>query len=139
MTMLNPIKKISKREIDIMDVLWTQSKPLVASEIIKYNPDLSISTVQTALKKLVNKDFIEMADIVYSGTVLARSYRPIISQKDYEKYALANSLSTFRENNITLSKFASAFFDLEKDKDKALKELNELEKIIREQKNKLNT
>ena len=83
--MNNPKKNLTKRESDIMTILWTSNKPLVASEIVKANPSLSISTVQTVLKKLTAKNYVEMAGIVYSGTVLTRSYQPAISQEDYEK------------------------------------------------------
>lgn len=128
----NKKSQLTRRELDIMNILWDASKPLVASEFIKSNPALSISTVQTVLKKLVSKKFIEVDSIVYSGTVLTRSYRYLVSKKDYEKQALSASVLALKENNMTLSAFATAFFDLEKNNKKALAELEKLEEMIKE-------
>ena len=64
---------ITNRERDVLQVLWTSNKPLLASDIPKINPSLSISSVQLALRNLLSKNVIEVADIVYSGTVLSRS------------------------------------------------------------------
>ena len=69
-------KRITKKQLEIMKILWSSDKPLIASEILKRNDSLNINTVQACLRALVNKQFIKVADIVYSGTVLTRSYTP---------------------------------------------------------------
>ena len=70
-----PTKKdyfnITGREMDVLEALWSSEKPLVASDIPKMKPSLSISSVQLALRNLVKKKLVEVADIVYSGTVLS--------------------------------------------------------------------
>jgi len=47
--MLSPL---SKREKEIMSILWTSEQPLKASEIVKLNPNLTMNTVQSVLTKL---------------------------------------------------------------------------------------
>ena len=74
---------LSKRELDVMNVLWAEDKPLIASEIPERQPELSINTVQSVLKKLLQRGFIEVAQIVQSGTVLSRSYVPVITPEEY--------------------------------------------------------
>lgn len=76
-------KKLSKRQLDVMKVLWDHSSPMVASDIVNGSPALNINTVQSCLKVLLKENLIEVADIVYSGTVLSRSYRPLISRDEY--------------------------------------------------------
>ena len=75
--------RISNRELDIMNIFWEKGEPLIASEIVSFNPQLSISTVQTALRSLVKKNYLKVADIVYSGKVLTRKYEVVKSPNDY--------------------------------------------------------
>ena len=76
---------LSRRELDVMNVLWAEGKPLIASEIPERRPELSINTVHAVLKKLLKRGFIEVAQIVQSGTVLSRSYTPTITSEEYAK------------------------------------------------------
>ena len=72
------MKGLTKRQEDVMNILWDAKKPIIASEIVKTGTDLNINTVQAALRSLIKKNYIEVAEIVYSGTVLTRSYRAIV-------------------------------------------------------------
>ena len=56
---------------------------------VKAREDLNVNTVQAALRSLVKKNYIEVADIVYSGTVLSRRYKTLITKEDY-----TNSIET---------------------------------------------
>jgi len=75
--------KLSGRELDIMNVFWEAGRPLIAKEIVENDSSLTINTVQPVLKKLIKKNYIKIAEIVYSGTVLTRSYIPLISADKY--------------------------------------------------------
>ena len=76
-------KKLSKQQLEVMKILWNSDTPLIASEIEKKHESLNINTVQACLRALIKAEAIEVADIVYSGTVLSRSYRPLISKDEY--------------------------------------------------------
>lgn len=78
-------EQLSGRELQIMKILWSSDKPLIASDIYRVNPEISINTIHQVLKTLLKKGFIEVADIVYSGTVLTRSYVSSISLANYIK------------------------------------------------------
>ena len=52
---------LTKRELDVMTILWESSKPLVASEITKMDESLNINTVQAVIRKLLDKKYIEVA------------------------------------------------------------------------------
>ena len=111
-----------------MKILWSSDKPLIASEILKRNDSLNINTVQACLRALVNKQFIKVADIVYSGTVLTRSYTPLVSREDF--------LETACQDIIGKAKVSSLIASLI-DTETNLNELEELEKLIEQKKEEL--
>lgn len=76
-------RKLSNREIDVMNILWDAKEPLTASGMTQIEKELSINTVQVVLKNLIKKSCIRVADIVYSGTVLSRAYEPVMTKADY--------------------------------------------------------
>ncbi len=121
-------KRITKKQLEIMKILWSSDKPLIASEILKRNNSLNINTVQACLRALVNKQFIKVADIVYSGTVLTRSYTPLVSREDF--------LETACQDIIGKAKVSSLIASLI-DTETNLSELEELEKLIEQKKEEL--
>lgn len=74
--------KIGANELKILQVLWEES-PLLASEIVEREQSLKTPTVQRLLKKMVGDGIVEVADIVQSGKVLARRFRPVLKAEDY--------------------------------------------------------
>ena len=76
------LPKLSPREKDVISVLWKTGKYLTASEITEYGEGLNINTVQSSLRNLKSKGYVDIADIVYSGTVLSRSYKPLVSAEN---------------------------------------------------------
>ena len=46
-------KRITKKQLEVMKILWSSDKPLIASEILKKNDSLNINTVQACLRALV--------------------------------------------------------------------------------------
>lgn len=81
--MSNKTMNLSRRELEVMEALWSVDRPIVASEIPKINPDLSINTVTVLIKKLVKRELVCVDNIVYSGTVLSRSYKTTMSAREY--------------------------------------------------------
>ena len=71
------------KELDVMKVLWDAEGPMITSDIYKENEHLNNNTVQAAVRSLLKKEYIRVADVVYSGTVLSRSYEPAVSKEDY--------------------------------------------------------
>jgi DNA-binding transcriptional regulator YhcF (GntR family) len=86
-----------------MSILWRSENALTASSIAEEG-GVSINTVQAALRNLVKKEYIEVAQIVYSGTVLSRSYQAIMSFVDHlAKNDDSNKILDELENSINLS------------------------------------
>lgn len=120
--------KLTRRQEDIMKILWESDKPLIASEIEKKQDDLNINTVQATLRALMKKNAIEVADIVYSGTVLSRSYRPIIS-RDQVITEYDQVVSKVLNDKNLIAHYVDEINDLAT--------ITELEKIIKEKRKKL--
>ncbi len=118
--------KLSNREAEVMVVLWNSDKPLAATDIPAINPELSVNTVQAALKNLLKKSYIKVADIIYHGTVLTRSYEPLLTHEDYINSQLEDTV-------LTPYGYAASLVKNEENENL----LNELEQIIKEQKKKL--
>lgn len=120
---------LTKRELDIMNILWDSEAPKTAAMIIKAQPELTMNTVQSVLRKLLKNKFIKVADIVYSGTVLSRSYAPAISREDY----ILNKMTTeYQSLNKKISKTSiiSAFLETEDDPEKIKQDITELKQLL---------
>ena len=117
-------KRITKKQLEIMKILWSSDKPLIASEILKRNDSLNINTVQA----LVNKQFIKVADIVYSGTVLTRSYTPIVTQDEYLDFAYQDIVGKGKASSLIASLI---------DSETSPEELDLIEKMIQQKKQEL--
>ncbi|MBU5255778.1 BlaI/MecI/CopY family transcriptional regulator [Tissierella praeacuta] len=122
--------KLTNRELDILNILWTAEKPLLASDIPRIDNSISINTAQAVLRKLLKKNLIEVADIVYSGTVLSRSYQPTISSNDF---SLQQFVKQFQNLNKSISIPSIVATLLEHEKNEKIV-IEELEKMLKERK-----
>ena len=134
-------KKISKynlpeRETEILYALWNAGRPLLASEIADVDEDLKIATVHTTLKRMLKKHLIEVVDFAKSGNVFGRCYQPTVTLKEFEMERLSSDFKKKQCKDITTSNFVAALLE-EKDKHTAMEELNELEQMIQEQRERL--
>ncbi|WP_077609399.1 BlaI/MecI/CopY family transcriptional regulator [Clostridium sp. Marseille-P2415] len=124
---------LTNREMDVLNVLWSAEKSLVASEITKADRSLTINTVQAVLRSLLKKNLIEIAEIVYSGTVLCRSYRPTITSKDFTLQQFVTQFENL-DKSITPPNFVAALLEREKNEESVIEEL---EKLLQERKRQL--
>ena len=90
--------------------------------IVKAESSMNSNTVQASLRVLLKENLIEIADIVYSGTVLSRSYRPLISRDVYFNAEYKNIIG-----NSSTSAMIATFIEQEED----ISELERIEELIR--------
>lgn len=122
------MKRLSKRQYEIMQILWEANRSMLASEIVNAKDELNINTVQSALKAMIEKGYIEVAEITHSRTVLARTYRPVVSKESY----LKEVCDEFDSNLGSWGIFATL---IEQEED--IRKLDELEKLIVKAKERL--
>lgn len=129
--------RLTNRERDILDILWESGKSMVASEITSMRDDLSINTVQAVLKKLLQKKLIAVDEIVYSGTVLSRSYKPTMTPDQFEIQKFENAFSKVSGKPFSPSSFVATLLKEEKDTSDLLSEIDSLEQLISQKREEL--
>lgn len=119
--MLN--KKYTKREVDILETLWDEGKPLSVNEIADTS-GISKNTVAPILKKILDKHYIKVEEVFYSAKSLTRKFLPLM---DREKFIL----DAFQK--IHIDNFLNHYLDRHCDQEI----LDKLEAIIQEKRDKL--
>lgn len=102
------IGMLTKRELQIMQILWNSATALSVREITSLSDNLSQNTVQAVLRKPVSEHVIEVDGIGQSGTVHTRNFIASLSQEDYFKKimspsALKNLVSHFIDSTTETS------------------------------------
>lgn len=109
------IDTLTKKEHDLMSIFWNSEQALSLHDIIENHPELNRNTVQAVLKKLLKADYIEVAEIGYSKTVLTRKYVAKLEQAVYIGQTLSeNSAFKIALNYITKAADQKAIAKLEK-------------------------
>ena len=117
--------RLTKRETQIMNVLWNSKGPLSAHDILVNAPELSRNTIQIVLKKLQTIGFIEVAGFGYNKNALTRTFRPVITQSEYVESSLADDTSYVLAMNFIR-------------RTQNMKLLDQLETLIKERREDLN-
>lgn len=128
---------LTKRERDVLDILWESPTALMASEIAKMRDGMTITTVHTVLKNLLRRDFIKVNSFTYSNTVLSRTYRPIVSSLGFELRKFAESIKNIPAGDVSASNYVSTLLGPENDSRQVLKEIEQVEKLLAEKKEQL--
>lgn len=113
-------RALSQRQLEVMQILWESEKSMTAN-VIAAETGLNINTVQASLRSLTSKKYVKVGDIVYSGTVLARSYTPTISKEEYLRMS-CEELMTADTRQLAAGIFISEITSIEV--------LDELERMI---------
>ena len=121
-------KALSPRQLEVMEILWNAEKGLTASEIVNASNELQINTVQASLRSVITKKYIEVGDIVYSGTVLSRSYVPMVTREEYLNFS-CKKLSEFSSSSLVMASLIGNTENTDV--------LDELEVMIRKRKKEL--
>jgi len=95
-------KKLTPSQLNIMKTLWDKKEPMIASDFVQLDPSLNLNSVQSALRSLLKKNYIEVSDIVYNGKVLTRRYIPVVSSEDYASENINGVLEDLLSSNILL-------------------------------------
>ena len=120
---------LTKRDLDVLNILWESDDPKTAAQIVKAGPELTMNTVQAVLRKLLKNKLVEIAEIVYSGTVLTRSYKPIISQEDFLLHKMKSEYQSLRKK-ISKVSILSALLDTEEDTARIDQDLSDIEELV---------
>ncbi|MCD4963831.1 BlaI/MecI/CopY family transcriptional regulator [Enterococcus casseliflavus] len=70
---------LSKAEYEVLFYFYDSNKSLTKSDLLEIVPSLNKNTVAVVIRNLLEKGYLEIADIRYSTKVLARAYSPCMS------------------------------------------------------------
>lgn len=66
---------MNPRELEILIILMKSKESLTSSQIANIRDELSQSTVQTVLRKLLKAGLVEVTGVTHSGNVLSRQWK----------------------------------------------------------------
>ena len=121
--------RLYAREIQILNTLFSSDHPMTAQDIVRENPGLSQSTVQTIVRKLCNSGLIEVVEMVHSGNVLARAFKGTEKAK---QEALMYMLDEYQKISgvVSISELIKAFMEDETDIQKRIDFLEEVISMV---------
>ena len=119
-------KRLTNKQMDVMNILWENDKPMAASEILKANEKLNINTIHACIRKLLEEEYVKVAYIDYSGNVMSRYFMPTVSK---EKYFSESYKDIIGSKKIILTSLIETETNIE--------ELEQLENLIRKKKEEL--
>ena len=118
------ISELTNKAYAVLDILLNAQRSLTATEITSMNETMNINTVQSVLRTLLKNNYIEVAQIVYSGNVLCRSYQV----SDLARAAaVAQFAADFRRlcKNVPLERVVAALVESDESPTALLNQLSE--------------
>ena len=124
--------RLTKSELEIMEVLWKEEKPLSRSFILSHAPHRTWkdSSIHILLNSMLDKGAIQIEGFEQTGGRIARTFVPTLTANEYYAMIIKTSDAYHEEN---LPELLSAL--LEDVNDKAI--LKQMTKIIREKEKQL--
>ncbi len=125
----------SSNELEIMNLLWHENRPLSRTEIIDLSPNRSWSknSIHILLNNLIEKGAVEVSGFVRTNKNYGRAYSPLLSQEEYIWQTMTDANSPFCGLSRT-SSITTIFAALLKNSRIDEQLLNELEQMIEERK-----
>lgn len=134
--MKKPAITLTPNELEIMELMWRENRPLSRTDIIELSPDRSwkASSIHILLNKMLDKDAIKVDGFVRTGKNYGRTYSPALSNVDYLLMTIkGSSLYQNSRKEATIAVISS----LINDKDITAQDINEIEAVIEAKKSKL--
>lgn len=119
---------LKPKEHDILCIMLNSPKALTASEIVHAGDDLTMNTVQAVIRKLLKMNLVEVGEIVYSGNVLSRTFKPTEAAPEIIQELFAEDYKQFQKIASKQSLVAAMLHtDSKTDRNK---EIDDLEAIL---------
>ncbi|HCC70258.1 MAG TPA: transcriptional regulator [Bacteroidales bacterium] len=102
------MKNLTKREEQIMQIIWDLGKAMVNDIIARLpDPDLPYTTISSIVRILEKKGFVN-----YKSYGKTHEYYPVISKEEYRKYHIRNFVKKYFDSSY---KNVVSFFAENKD------------------------
>lgn len=128
--------KLNPRELEVLKILHESERPLTSTEIVNSGAELTQSTVQAVLRKLLATELVEVRGVTHSGNVLSRTFGATDKSKEILTQRFLEELKNFR-TIINKVEVLSGMLEMDKDAPGIGKEVDELVKYLNAFKAKL--
>lgn len=126
------LQKLTNRESEVMQVIWSSDEALTANEIFELlGKSITLYSVQAIVKSLLSKDIIKVDSFVQSGKTISRRFAPVLSSDEYAANQYFSLLRDHKRAAVPL--VAELLGDENIDKDT----LEELEQLIDKKKKEI--
>lgn len=128
--------KLTKNELEIMNILWSEKKALSRSDIINLSKERSwkASSIHILLNQLLEKEAICVDGFVKTGKNYGRTFSPCFTEEEYYVMQFKNSNSYKNSKLSSLINFVSSLVNTE---DIDNETINTLEKILDDKRREL--
>lgn len=120
---------LTKKEYEIMKVLWNSDKPLASADIFAATKTVAENSIHPIIKKLLDNGYIKVVGSVRYVKAPSRLYVPAITLAEY----VANrAKEIFRYNNQPLDIKSLLYCLTKKDKSSNNEYINAVEEFLNE-------
>ena len=127
--------KLNPRELEVLKILHESDRPLTSTEIVNSSTELTQSTVQAVLRKLLAAELAEVQGITHSGNVLSRTFgateksKEVLTEKFFHDYRCFRTL-------ISKKAALAGMFEMDEDESRRAEDIKELEQLLADLKKK---
>jgi len=127
--------KLNPRELEVLKILHASEQPLTSTQIVRAGEELTQSTVQAVLRKLMANEMIEVRGVTHSGNVLSRTFGATEKSKGILTQRFLDTYKDYK-NIISLRKAVEGMLDMEEDEEQKEEAIRAIERIVAEAKAK---
>lgn len=121
--------KLNPRELEVLKILLESERALTSTEIVNSGEELTQSTVQAVLRKLLAAELVEVQGVTHSGNVLSRTFGATKKSKEVLSQKFLDDLKNFH-SIIDKKVILNGLLDMEKDNPRIDKEIDDLIKFL---------
>ncbi len=120
---------LTEKEYEVMEILWKNKKPMLASEVTKSVSTASGNSTHHLINRLMEKGVVKVAGNVKIVKAQSRLYSPSISVAEF---AASQSAELFKSTveDIDIKEFLTCF--IKKNKNKSEDLLNNIKRFVEE-------
>ncbi len=131
-------KYLNAKEYDIFSTILHSEEPLNVSQIIELHPNMTANIVQPSIRKLIKLKLVEVADITIDGNIFSRRFKPTASASDIIQKMFIDDYIHFSKL-VSSQSLVSAMVQADNNPEQALQDIQEMEQLLQEYKEKKNT
>lgn len=121
--------KLNPRELEVLKILHESDHALTSTEIVNSGAELTQSTVQAVLRKLLANELVEVQGVTHSGNVLSRTFGPTVKSKDVLTDKFLQDYKCFR-TIISMPTALAGMFNMSETEAEKSQDIKDLEKLL---------